>query len=236
MKVNNFLTASVILVIVAAVYVTSVPNLSFSKEERQESEVMNEIENGDDVVEKEEVSGLSSDLTEWTGMAGLGMAVGLALPILINRSSNNDVQNRKYFSLPTETLVFVLIAVLSITVGIVHFLLIDEHMKESYMWGVGFLVMGISQMTYGIIMIFAKKLSSGTKRILYEIGITGNSLFVVIFVYARLFVPPFSPEEAPVSEIESNGIITLVIQLLIIGLLIYATRNTVKEQANKIPQ
>jgi hypothetical protein len=235
MKANNFLIALAISIIVAAV-VTSVPHMSFSQEKKQESEVMSEIENGDDGEENEEVTGLGSDLTEWTGMAGLGMAVGVALPILINRNSNDDAQNRKVFSLPTETLVFAMIAVLSITVGIVHLLLIDEHMKESYMWGIGFLVMGISQTTYGILMLFAKKLSSGTKKILYEIGIAGNSLLVVIFVYARLFVPPFSPEGVPVSEFEPNGVITLIIQLLIIGLLIYATRKTVKEHANKIPQ
>ncbi|MGH9978546.1 MAG: hypothetical protein ACRD8Z_22350, partial [Nitrososphaeraceae archaeon] len=113
---------------------------------------------------------------------------------------------------------------------------IDEHMKESYMWGVGFLVMGISQIAYGIIMIFANRLSIGTKRILYEIGIAGNILFVIIFVYARLFVPPFSPEGAPISEIEPNGLITLVIQMLIVTLLIYLTRKKVKEQSNRIAQ
>lgn len=47
--------------------------------------------------------------------------------------------------------IFVLIAVLSIMVGIEYLLPIDGHMEGSYMWGVSFLVMRIFQMTYGII-------------------------------------------------------------------------------------
>lgn len=127
-----------------------------------------------------------------------------------------------------ETLTFILIAVLSMTAGVVHLLLIEEHIKESYMWGIGFLVMGTSQIIYGviIIMIVVKKFSVSTKRVSYEIGIAGNSLLVFIFAYARLFVSPFSPEGTPVSEIEPNGIIILVIQLLIVALLIYLSKKS----------
>jgi hypothetical protein len=39
-----------------------------------------------------------------------------------------------------------------------------------------------------------------------------------------LFVPPFSPEAIPVNEIEVNGILTVVIEIFIVGLLVYLVK------------
>jgi hypothetical protein len=125
--------------------------------------------------------------------------------------------------------IFISIAALTIAAGIIHILLVEEHMKESYMWGIGFLVMGISQLIYGgVFIIFADNLRRLIKRAvvlsLYGIGIIGNTLLVALFVYVRLFVPPFSPEAIPVNEIEVNGILTVVIEIFIVGLLVYLVK------------
>jgi hypothetical protein len=97
------------------------------------------------------------------------------------------------------------------------------------MWGIGFLVMGISQLIYGVVfIIFADNLIRLLKRAVvlssYSIGIIGNTLLVAIFIYARLFVPPFSPEAIPVNEIEVNGILTVIIEIFIVGLLVYLVK------------
>jgi hypothetical protein len=47
---------------------------------------------------------------------------------------------------------------------------------------------------------------------------------VAIFIYVRLFVPPFSPEAIPVNEIEANGILTVVMEMFIVGLLVYLVK------------
>lgn len=47
------------------------------------------------------------------------------------------------------------------------------------------------------------------------------NLLVAIFIYIRLFVPPFSPEAIPVNEIEVDGILTVVMEVCIVGLLVY---------------
>jgi len=52
----------------------------------------------------------------------------------------------------------------------------------------------------------------------------GNALLVIIFIFVRLFTPPFSPEETPVNELDPNGIITLIIEILIVVLLAYVIR------------
>jgi hypothetical protein len=49
------------------------------------------------------------------------------------------------------------------------------------------------------------------------------ALSPVIFC-ATVFVPPFSPEGRPVDELEANGIATVIIELLIIGLLVYLAK------------
>jgi hypothetical protein len=51
-----------------------------------------------------------------------------------------------------------------------------------------------------------------------------------MFIYVRLFVPPFSPEATPVSELELNGVLTVVIELLIVALLAYLAKE--KKQEN----
>jgi hypothetical protein len=48
-------------------------------------------------------------------------------------------------------------------------------------------------------------------------------LIVAIFIYIRLFVPPFSPEAIPINEIEVNGILTVVMEIFI-GLLVYLVK------------
>lgn len=80
----------------------------------------------------------------------------------------------------------------------------------------------VPHLGYGIVMIFAEGLGTNTRKVLYKMGIAANVLFVIIFVYVRLVVlPPFSPEGTPVRELESNGILTVVIELFIVALLVY---------------
>ena len=82
--------------------------------------------------------------------------------------------------------------------------------------------MGISQLIYaGVFIVFINNLERLEKRravvvLFYSIGIIGNILLVAIFIYARIFVPPFSPEGVPVNELEVNGILAVIIEIFII--------------------
>ncbi len=103
-------------------------------------------------------------------------------------------------------------------------------MEEAVIWGIFFLGIGISQLTFGVIVLILVKLSLSNKTaiLLYYIGIVGNTLLVAIFVLGRLFVPPFSPEPTPITELEANGIITVIIEILVIALLIYLVKSRSK--------
>jgi|tagenome__1003787_1003787.scaffolds.fasta_scaffold19887089_1 hypothetical protein len=65
---------------------------------------------------------------------------------------------------------------------------------------------------------------SKNNNILYYIGIIGNALLVLLFIFVRLFTPPFSAEGTPVNDLDPNGSITLLIEILIAVLLVYIIR------------
>jgi len=161
-----------------------------------------------------------SPLTEWVGVFALGITVGLVYSLgykpVYSKSRSISITNLS-------------IAILSISAGIIHLLLIQEHMKEAFMWGIFFLISGIAQLIFGIIIIImGGKLSPINKSILYYFGIIGNALLVGIFVLVRLITPPFSSEAAPINELEPNGIITIIIEILLVVLLAYLLKSTNK--------
>jgi hypothetical protein len=203
--------------IITAVILSAVPMFAFAEEGRADNndkevavEQMVRMEDG-----KKDAADLISSITEWVGIAALGMTTGLVI------SSTGRMRKT----------VFVSTAVLSFAVGIIHLLLVKEHSAESSIWGIGFLVMGVSQIIYGIVMVFAKTLlpMASIKRLFCEIGIAGNALFVGIFVLARI-TGIFSPDGTPVNELEPNGIMTVVIELLIVALLSYLVKDKKEKQ------
>ena len=161
-----------------------------------------------------------SPLTEWVGVFALGITVGLVSSLgykpVYSKSRSISITNLS-------------IAILSISAGIIHLLLIQEHMKEAFMWGIFFLISGIAQLIFGIIIIIiGGELSPINKSILYYFGIVGNTLLVGIFVLVRLITPPFTSEGAPINELEPNGIITIIIEILLVVLLAYLLKSTNK--------
>jgi hypothetical protein len=166
-----------------------------------------------------------SPLTEWIGIFALGITVGLVSSLgykpVYSKSRSISITNLS-------------IAILSISAGIIHLLLIQEHMKEAFVWGISFLISGIAQLIFGIIIIIiGGELSPINKSILYYFGIIGNTLLVGIFVLARLFTPPFSTEAAPINELEPNGIITIITEILLIVLLAYLIKSISKSQRSQ---
>jgi protein-S-isoprenylcysteine O-methyltransferase Ste14 len=167
-----------------------------------------------------------SPLTEWVGVFALGITVGLvsALRYKSNNSKSTSIR-----------IIIISIAILSMSAGIIHLLLIQEHMEESFIWGIFFLISGIAQIIYSIFIIkVAEKLSPlNNKWPLYYFGIAGNALLVGIFVMARLFTPPFSSEAAPINELEPNGIVTIITEIFLIVLLAYLIKSSSRSQRSQ---
>lgn len=151
-------------------------------------------------------------MTNWIGIFSLGMMSAL-LAFKTNNSSNIDSQRRR---------IIISIAILSMAVGTIHILLIHEHIQASFGWGMFFLISGIAQLIYGIIIGFVKK--PHIPMVFYYIGIIGNVIMFIIFILARLVTPPFSPEGTPENELDPNGIITLIIEASIVVLLTFTLK------------
>ena len=120
-------------------------------------------------------------VTEWIGVFALGIITGLlAFSIKISNNVTAFVKRRK---------IILSIAVLSISVGAIHLLLVQEHAKESYLWGIFFLISGIAQIAFGIIIAFVK--NPKINNILYYIGnwkcITGTHIYFCPAIYSTFF-------------------------------------------------
>jgi hypothetical protein len=167
-----------------------------------------------------------SPLTEWVGVFALGITAGLVSTLRYKSNNSKSTSIR---------IIIISIVILSMSAGIIHLLLIQEHMEESFIWGISFLISGIAQIIYSIfIIIVAEKVSPlNNKWPLYYFGIAGNALLVGIFVMARLFTPPFSSEAAPINELEPNGIITIITEIFLIVLLAYLIKSSSRSQRSQ---
>lgn len=218
----------VVGVLLTAAILSIFPVLAFVQARADKGMVVNTTDE-----EKGAEAGLISYITEDVGILAIGVSLSLLILPFINRRKNTNTNP----NLMTEKYIFISIAALTMAAGIIHILLVKEHMEESYMWGIGFIVMGISQLMYGgVFVVFANNLRKVFKRSVvrsfYSIGIVGNVSLVATFIYVRLFVPPFSPEAIPVNEIEANGILTVVMEIFIVGLLVYLVK---RERVNQKP-
>lgn len=228
LKISFFLTAAILMM--APIIISTGLRVAFAQEEKKESEMMNNMSTNSDGN-----SHLIKSITEWTGIGALAITVVVILLGGINIIPRNNTNSRNsYSNRRTKASIFTLIGMLSIAVGVIHILLVNEHMTESYNWGIAFLAMGIPQLGYGILMIFAERLGTTTRKVLYEIGIAANMLLVFVFISVRLFVPPFSPEGTPVRELELNGVLTVVIELFIVALLAYLAKEKKQEDITQV--
>jgi len=160
------------------------------------------------------VEELISPITEWLGIFTLGVVAGLfVFKINVNKrleNQNGETRSRN---------LIIAITILSVSAGIIHVLLVPEHSQESWIWGSIFLASGLAQIGFGITILLVRELA--LRNILYYIGIIGNSMLVITFVLVRMVTPPFSPEEVPINELEPNGIITLIIEIILVILMAY---------------
>lgn len=183
-----------------------------------------------DMTEGNPVEKLISPITEWLGIFSLGIVSGFF--VFKIKPDNKLVENQVNKTISRNLIIA--ITILSVSVGIIHVLLVPEHSQESAIWGMIFLASGLAQIGFGLGILLVRKHT--LRNILYYIGIIGNSILVITFVLVRLVTPPFSPEGGPINELEPNGIITLIIEIILIILMAYQLKHKdiTKEKVNRI--
>lgn len=198
-----------------------------SSSEGESGHMVKDHDESMDMTEGNPVEKLISPITEWLGIFSLGIVSGFF--VFKSGHDNKLVENHV-----NQTRSKNLITILSVSVGIIHVLLVPEHSQESAIWGMVFLASGLAQIGFGLAILLAREHT--LRNILYYIGIIGNSILVITFVLVRLVTPPFSPEGTPISELEPNGIITLIIEIMLIIIMAYQLKHTdiTKEKVNRI--
>jgi hypothetical protein len=185
-----------------------------SSEDEVENMVKDHDDDSMDMTEENPIGKAISPITEWLGIFSLGIFAGL---FVFKFKPEKRIDNQ-YNKTSSRNLIRA-IAILSVSVGIIHVLLVPEHSQESMIWAMIFLASGLAQIVFGIALLLVRKYA--LRNILYYIGIIGNSILVIIFVLVRLITPPFSPEGTPINELEPNGVITLIIEVLLVILMAY---------------
>ena len=121
LKISFYLTAT-ILMIVPIIIATGL-NLAFAQESKKESGMVNNMstDGGGN-------SQIITSITEWIGIGALTFTTGVLLlfgnNIIVTKNANN---RNTYRIMETKVSVFTLIGILSISVGIIHILLVNEH-------------------------------------------------------------------------------------------------------------
>jgi hypothetical protein len=207
-----------------AFLVSNIVITTFSVNHNAFAQSQDENENNSTNMNTMKEDNIISPLTEWIGIFVLGITLGLVSTLSYTSNYSKNVSIR---------ITNISIAILSMSAGTIHLLLIQEHMEESIIWGISFLISGIAQIIFGIVIIVSKRLYSINKPALYYFGVVGNSLLIGIFVLVRLVTPPFSSESAPINELEPNGIITIITEILLIVLLAYLIKSTSKSQRSQ---
>ena len=197
--------------------------------EGESENMVKDHDNGMNMTEENPIEKAISPITEWLGIFSLGIFAGLFV-FKFKPEKRIDDQDSKTSS---RNLIRA-IAILSVSVGIIHVLLVPEHSQESMIWGMVFLASGLAQIVFGIALLLVRKYA--LRNILYYIGIIGNSVLVLTFVLVRLITPPFSPEGIPINELEANGVITLIIEVLLVILMAYQLKqkDLAKENVKQI--
>lgn len=146
---------------------------------------------------EEHESSVAGVMSPWVGIFALGFFAGAVLQAKSSLTSSRKI-----------------IPALSLAVGVIHLLLIQEHMMEAFEWGVFFTVVGIAQVAYGFIFLKIQNSS------IYYIGAIGNAIVIAIYIFVRTVTAPFAPEPGPISEIDVAGIVADIIEGALVVLLI----------------
>ncbi|MGI0013922.1 MAG: hypothetical protein ACREBU_10855 [Nitrososphaera sp.] len=85
-------------------------------------------------------------------------------------------------------------AVLAITTGVIHVLLVQDHLKESLIFGVFFAISGATLITFGIVI---SRFYFRTFVVYYYIGIISTVVLIALYLFTGLVTVPFSSESGP---------------------------------------
>ncbi len=127
-----------------------------------------------------------------------------------------------------------LAAALSLGIGIVHLMLSPEYLSQWWGYGFFFMLAGLGQMTYGLLLLvlpwFYDDPASFLRddppvvRYLYVGGALGYLSVVALFIVTRTFGIPAGPQAGTVAPFSVAGFATTLAEVALAGLLLTLAR------------
>lgn len=110
------------------------------------------------------------------------------------------------------------VTILALTTGIIHLLLMNEHLQASLVSGAFFGISGSALIAYGIT---ASKLYNQKIRVAYRFaGIGGLAALIVLYTFTRLVAFPYLG--GGIKPVNTLDIITKAVEALLILVLVYS--------------
>lgn len=112
------------------------------------------------------------------------------------------------------------VTILALTTGIIHLLLMNEHLQTSLISGAFFGISGSTLIAYGIM---ASKLYNQKIRMAYcFVGIGGAAALIVLYSFTRLVAFPYLGGGIIIESVSTLDIITKAVEVLLILVLVYS--------------
>jgi hypothetical protein len=127
-----------------------------------------------------------------------------------------------------------LAAGLSLGVGIVHLMLSPEYLSQWWGYGFFFMLAGLGQITYGLLLFMLPWLYDDASsflrgdppwaRYLYVGGAVGYLAVVALFVVTRTLGIPAGPQAGTIAPLSAAGLATTLAEVVLAGLLLALAR------------
>lgn len=123
---------------------------------------------------------------------------------------------------------------LSILAALVHGAVTEEHLAEWWVYGVAFILMGIGQGLFGLVLVLLPSWQPGAggptelgpeqRQRIYTAGVLGNAAIIALYVVSRTVGVPFGPEAGVVERVSAVSVVSKALEVALIACLLALVR------------
>ena len=102
-------------------------------------------------------------------------------------------------------------ATCSLAAAVIHFRVAPEHLREFWLFGVVFVVMGLAQAVWAFLSI------GRVTRAILVVGVLGNAALVLIWIVSRTVGLPVGPEAWMAEPIGMLDVLSTLLEGIVVG-------------------
>lgn len=127
---------------------------------------------------------------------------------------------------------------LSIAAGLLHMLVIEEHLAEWWGYGVFFMLAMLAQGVYGFAIVGTQVMEGkpisehwrpSTRKAWYVAGIVGNAFLVVLYVFSRAVAIPAGPAAGETEAVTPFGVFVKLVEVALVVVLLLLYRSVTED-------